>query len=187
MSKLLLFSAPSGAGKTTIVNHLLDEFEELAFSVSATTRDKRAYEVEGKDYYFISSGAFRKLIKKGAFVEWEEVYENQFYGTLKSEIERLWAEKKHIIFDIDVKGAYSIKKTYPEQSLSVFIKPLSTKVLFDRLKKRKTESEASLKKRIAKVAEELTYEDKSDLVLINDDLNRALQKAEEIVKNFING
>lgn len=186
MSKLLIFAAPSGAGKTTIVQHLLKEFESLSFSTSATTRAQRNYEKEGIHYYFISAQEFKNLIQQEAFVEWEEVYENQFYGTLKSEVERLWAEGKNIIFDIDVKGALNIKKCYPENSLAVFIKTLSPEILFQRLRRRNTESEESLKKRINKAKEELSFENKFDAVLVNDNLETTLREAEEIVLKFIN-
>ncbi|MEM7103149.1 MAG: guanylate kinase [Bacteroidota bacterium] len=184
--KLIIVAAPSGAGKTTIVRHLLKTFDFLDFSVSATTREKRAHEEHGKHYYFISVDDFNKKLGKGAFLEWQEVYENQYYGTLKSEIERLWALNKQVIFDIDVKGALNIKKAYPDNSLSVFVKPPSPEILFERLRNRKTESEASLKKRIARATEELTYEHKFDIVLLNDDLETALENAEKIVLAFIN-
>ena len=185
MSKLLIFAAPSGAGKTTIVHHLLDHFDSLSFSVSATTRARRPHEREGEDYYFLKVEDFKQLIAEDAFVEWEEVYDNQFYGTLKREVQRLWQEDKNIIFDIDVKGALNIKKAYPEESLSVFIKPPSPETLFERLRKRQTESAESLRKRMARVEEELTYEDRFDTVLVNDDLEVALRKAEKIVRDFL--
>lgn len=185
MRKLLIFTAPSGAGKTTIVRHLLNRFDRLAFSISATTRQRRPSEVEGKDYYFISKERFQELIAKDAFVEWEQVYEDQFYGTLKREVERLWQDKKHIIFDIDVNGALNIKRTYPQQSLAVFIRPPSQEVLIERLKQRRTEDKKSLEKRIKKVKKELLYQDKFDVVLINDDLGKALKEAERLVINFL--
>lgn len=185
MSKLLLFAAPSGAGKTTIVHHLLKHFEGLSFSVSATTRPPRPHETEGRDYYFISRSRFEELVRQGAFVEWEEVYEGVFYGTLKSEIERLWAGGRHIIFDIDVKGAMNIKKAYPREALAVFVKPPSLEALEERLRARHTESEANIRKRLARAAEEMGYENKFDVVLVNDILEGALRRAEQIVEPFI--
>ena len=185
MNKLLLFAAPSGAGKTTIVHHLLDTFGELSFSISATTRPRRPHEKEGRDYYFISRKRFEELISQDAFVEWEEVYEGLFYGTLKSEVERLWAEGKHIIFDIDVKGAMNIKQAYPREALAVFVKPPSMAALEKRLTARRTEDETTLKKRLDRAAEEMAYENKFDVVLVNDVLAEALAKAEKIVSDFI--
>jgi guanylate kinase len=186
MNKLLLFAAPSGAGKTTIVHHLLDTFDTLAFSVSATTRPRRAHEVHGKDYYFISPEEFREKIRQDAFVEWEEVYEDLYYGTLKSEIERLWKANKSIVFDIDVEGAMNLKKQYPDESLAIFIKPPSLAILTERLRQRKTESEESLQKRLDKAVKELSYENKFDLILVNDVLIDALKQAEHIVRSFLN-
>ncbi|HMQ60315.1 MAG TPA: guanylate kinase [Flavilitoribacter sp.] len=185
MGKLIIFTAPSGAGKTTIVRHLLKVFPNLAFSVSATTRQPRSYEEEGRDYYFVSVSQFRSWIDAGAFAEWQEVYEGQFYGTLHSEISRLWAEGKHIIFDIDVKGAVNLKKTYGDQALSVFVKPPSPEVLFERLNLRRTEDPVSLAKRIAKTKEELSYQNKFDAILVNDVLETALTDAERLVSVFL--
>lgn len=186
MSKLLIVTAPSGAGKTTIVHHLLQHFTNLAFSVSATTRQRRAHEEEGKDYYFISVEDFKARVALGAFVEWEEVYDNQFYGTLRSEIERLWALGKNIVFDIDVRGAANLKKSYPDDALTIFVKPPSPEILFERLRRRKTENEDSLRKRIARASEELTWENKFDVVLINDELDRVLAEAISVAADFLN-
>ena len=185
MNKLIIVTAPSGAGKTTIVHHLLSTFDELAFSVSATNRGKRDHETEGVDYYFLSTPEFKHLISGGAFLEYEEVYDNQYYGTLKRELERLWALGKCIIFDVDVKGATNIQKAYPGESLSIFIKPPSKEILLERLKNRKTETPESLKKRIARASEELTYENKFDTVIVNDDLSKALAQADTLVGNFL--
>ncbi|MBR9919768.1 MAG: guanylate kinase [Bacteroidetes bacterium] len=183
--KLIVITAPSGAGKTTIVRHLLSEIEELAFSVSATSRKPRHYEKEGRDYYFLSAEDFRRKADNKEFLEWEEVYHNQFYGTLKSEVQRLWDSGKHIIFDIDVKGAVNIKSAYPEQTMTLFIKPPSKEVLFERLRKRNTEDEASLQKRFRRAEDELAYEERFDDSLINDDLDTALQEAENKVRQFL--
>ncbi len=185
MSKLLILTAPSGAGKTTVVRHLLKTRNDLAFSISATTRAMRPHETEGKDYYFISPEKFRDLIAKDEFVEWEEVYTNQFYGTLKDEINRLWGMGKHIIFDIDVKGALNLKRIFPDNSLAIFVKPPSKEILFERLRQRKTETEESLKKRLARAEEELSYQNKFDHILVNDVLERALKEAEEVVAAFL--
>ena len=186
MSKMLIFTAPSGAGKTTIVRHLLKKFPELAFSVSASTRQKRAHEVDGHDYYFISAEDFEQKIQQNHFVEWEEVYRGLRYGTLHSEIDRLWQKGKHIIFDIDVKGATNIKKAYPKEAMVVFVKPPSPEILFKRLRDRNTEDEKSLATRIARATEELNYESTFDYVLLNDDLSIALAEAEEVTRIFLN-
>lgn len=183
--KLIVFTAPSGAGKTTIVRHLLAKYDALAFSVSATTRAARSHEIHGRDYYFLSLAEWNQKIAEGDFLEWEEVYTNQYYGTLKSEIERLWALGKYVVFDIDVKGATNIKKAYGDKAVTVFVKPPSSEILFNRLRNRQTEDEASLKKRIARAAEELTYENTFDVVLLNDDLTTCLQKAEQIIEKIV--
>lgn len=185
MKKLIVVTAPSGAGKTTIVRHLLDSFGQLAFSVSVTTRPRRVNEQEGKDYYYTSVSAFKSLIEQDAFLEWQEVYEHQFYGTLKSEVERLWAAGKTVVFDIDVKGAVNVKKTFPEEALTIFVKPPSPSVLYDRLKKRQSESEESLRKRIEKASFELDFEKHFDIVLVNDRLEETLGRAEEIVRAYL--
>lgn len=184
-SKMILITAPSGAGKTTIVRHLLSAFDILDFSVSATTREKRPHEIAGRDYYFKSLKEFQALIEEGGFAEFEEVYENQFYGTLKSEIERLWEIKKRIVFDIDVRGATNLKEQYGDKALAIFIAPPSYEVLEKRLIDRKTESEASLKKRLKRVKREMEYKDTFDTVLVNDDLDVALAEAEYKVLSFI--
>lgn len=184
--KMIVVTAPSGAGKTTIVQHLLGHFDFLDFSISATTREKRPKEKHGKDYFFMSVEAFKTQRRKRKFVEWEEVYENQFYGTLKSEVERIWSESKHIIFDIDVKGAKSLKKKYGDQCLAIFIAPPSLSVLVERLTNRKTESEASLKKRIRKVKREMKSMNTFDRVLVNDLLEVAKEEAELMIKDFLN-
>lgn len=184
--KMIIFTAPSGAGKSTIVHHLLDVFPQLSFSISATTRLRRPHEEDGKDYYFVSKDQFRAWVADGAFVEWEEVYEDQFYGTLHREIERIWQSGLHIVFDIDVKGATAIKKAYPDQSLAVFVKPPSYEILVERLIRRRTENEQSLKKRLDRIKKELQYESKFDVVLLNDQLDIALKEAEKIVADFLN-
>jgi len=182
--KIIIFTAPSGSGKTTIVRHLLKKYDFLGFSVSATNRKKRTKEIDGKDYYFLTSEKFQRKIKEEAFVEWEEVYDNQYYGTLKSEIERLWSKGKHVVFDIEVKGATNIKNIYPDNSLAIFVRPPSMAELQRRLTNRKTESASSLKKRLARAEEELTYEDKFDTVIINDLLEVALEESEQIIESF---
>ena len=182
---MILITAPSGAGKTTIVRHLLDAYDFLGFSVSVTTREKREHEVEGKDYYFVSPEKFRELIANDELAEYEEVYENQFYGTLKSEIDRVCAHGKKIIFDIDVKGATNLKKQYGDQALAVFISPPTLEVLEKRLIDRQTESDASLKKRLARVRKEMEYKDSFDQVLVNDVLDVALLEAEKRLLSFL--
>ncbi len=183
--KMFVFTAPSGAGKTTIVRHLLSEYDFLDFSVSATTREKRTHEVDGKDYYFLKPEEFRAKVENGDFIEWEEVYDDQFYGTLKSEVDRLWENRKHIVFDIEVMGATNIKSMYKEACLATFIKPPSLDILIERLTNRKTESASSLKKRIARVRREMGYENSFDRVLVNDLLQVALKEAEFIIEDFL--
>ena len=183
--KLIIFSAPSGAGKTTLVKHLLAAGLGLEFSVSATSRQKRAGETDGKDYYFLTAAAFREKIKEDAFLEWEEVYQDHFYGTLKSEVQRIWSKGKHVIFDVDVVGGLNIKQQYGEKALSVFVMPPTPEHLEDRLRKRSTESEENLKKRLDKARHELSFAGRFDKILINDDLDKAKQEAELLVKEFI--
>ena len=185
MAKMLLFTAPSGAGKTTIVRHLLQTSPQLAFSISATTRKRRAHEEDGRDYYFIEEADFRNRIESGDFVEYEEFYGGLLYGTLHSEIDRLWQAGKTIVFDIEVKGATNIKRAYPEETLAVFVKPPSEDILFQRLRSRATEDADSLAHRIARAAEELSYENKFDYVLLNDDLATTLAEAEQLVRNWL--
>ncbi|MGB2224330.1 MAG: guanylate kinase [Polaribacter sp.] len=184
--KLFVFSAPSGSGKTTIVRHLLQQERlNLSFSISATSRAPRGEEKDGIDYYFISLKEFKSKIKNEEFLEWEEVYRDNFYGTLKTEVERIWSQKKHVIFDIDVAGGLRIKKKFPNQTLAVFVKPPSVDELKIRLKKRKTESEEKINMRIAKASVELATAPQFDKIIKNYDLETALAEAEELVKNFI--
>jgi len=184
--KLIVFSAPSGSGKTTIVKHLLDlDYLNLEFSISATSRERRGEEIEGKDYYYLSIKDFKKKIKADEFLEWEEVYRDNFYGTLKSEIERIWALGKHVIFDIDVVGGLRIKKKYPQETLAVFVKPPSVDELKIRLKKRKTESDDKINMRIAKASVELATAPQFDTIIKNHDLKLALKEAEALVANFV--
>lgn len=185
--KLVMVAAPSGAGKTTIVRHLLKSLpNKLAFSISATNRESRVNELDGKDYYFLSTDAFKEKIKAHAFVEWEEVYENAFYGTLYAEVERIWKSGKSVIFDVDVKGALNIKRQYPDISLSLFVDPPSIDALRERLEKRDTETEHSIARRLRKAAHELQFKSQFDAVVLNDDLEWAKAKAEEIVQAFLN-
>ncbi len=186
--KLLVFSAPSGSGKTTIVRHLLAQPElNLEFSVSCTTRALRGQEINGKDYYFISIEDFKKHIKAEDFVEWEEVYRDNFYGTLKSEVERIWAMGKNVIFDIDVAGGLRIKKKFPEETLAVFVKPPSVDELKRRIKERSTESDDKINMRIAKAHVELATAPQFDKIIKNYDLDVAKAEAYELVKKFVSG
>jgi guanylate kinase len=183
-TKLIIFSAPSGAGKTTIVRHLLENNPELAFSVSATTRERRPHEVDGKDYYFLSKEEFEEKIKNNEFAEYEQVYQGTYYGTLKSEIERLRKEGKNLIFDVDVEGGLKIKKLYRQDALAVFVKVSSVEVLKERLNNRNTETEAKRAERIAKAVKELMYEKLFDVVVENDNLEEALAKAQKLYNDF---
>lgn len=184
--KLIIFSAPSGSGKTTIVRHLLQQPElNLAFSVSATSRPRRGKEKDGVNYYFITVSEFKKHIKNDDFLEWEEVYRDSFYGTLKSEVERLWAEGKNVIFDIDVVGGLRIKKKFPEQTLAVFVKPPSVDELKIRLKKRSTESDDKINMRVAKASVELATAPQFDKIIKNYDLDIALEEAHQLVEEYV--
>ena len=185
MRKLVLFAAPSGAGKTTIVKRLLQTFDNLAFSISATTRPRRIHEVDGRDYYFMDQETFKAHIDADDFVEWEEVYPGTFYGTLKREVERLWQSNKDVVFDVDVQGALRIKQAYPQQCLSVFVKPPSLSALISRLEGRQTESVESLQERIGKAEEELKFENKFDYILVNDVLDVAVKEAEHLVGDWL--
>lgn len=183
--KALIFSAPSGSGKTTIVKHLLQQNPDLGFSISASTRDKRGrIEQNGKDYYFLTPAEFKTKIDRDEFIEWEEVYEGNFYGTLKSEIERIWAQGKNVIFDVDVKGGINLKKYFGDKALAVFVKVPSLDALSERLSDRGTESPESLSRRLFKAQFEMTFEDKFDVVLINEDLNQSQAEAQKLYEGF---
>lgn len=183
--KLIIFSAPSGAGKTTIVQYLLSIFPEISFSISCTTRPKRENEIDGKDYYFLTEEQFQEKIKNNEFIEYEEVYKGRYYGTLHSEIERLWNQGKHVIFDIDVRGGLNLKNQFKDRALAIFIAPPSLKDLEERLKNRNTENLESLLTRIQKADEELSFAKDFDAVIINDNLEKAQNKAKTLVKNFL--
>ncbi|MCD6111913.1 MAG: guanylate kinase [Bacteroidales bacterium] len=183
--KLIIFSAPSGAGKTTIVKQMLDLELNLEFSISACTREKRFNEINGKDYYFISVQEFKKKIKENEFIEWEEVYEGVFYGTLKSEINRITDKGKNVVFDIDVKGGINIKNLYKDDALSIFVMPPSIKHLEERLKNRSTDSLETIKKRLRKAELELQYADRFDRVIINDNLEKAVKEAKNTILEFL--
>ncbi len=184
--KAIIFSAPSGSGKTTIVKHLLRHFDELAFSISATTRPRRTErEIDGKDYYFLTVDEFKQKINEDAFVEWEEVYDGNFYGTLKSEVERLWAEGKHVLFDVDVKGGIKLNEYFKEKGLAIFVKVKDMSELEKRLRHRNTETEENIKRRLAKARYEMSFEDNFDITLISEDLDKTLKKAENLVMEFI--
>lgn len=184
-SKLIIISAPSGAGKSTIVNHLLKIFPELSFSVSATSRNKREGETNGKEYYFVTVEEFQLMIETNQLLEWQEVYPQSYYGTPRSEIERINKQGRTPVFDLDVVGGVNVKRMYGSQALSVFIKPPSFEILEQRLRARATDTEQSLQKRLSKVRYELTFEDKFDCIVINDVLEHALASAESLVKQFL--
>ena len=184
--KLIVFSAPSGSGKTTIVRHLLKQKElNLEFSISATSREKRGQEADGKDYYYLSLEDFKNKIKSDKFLEWEEVYRDNFYGTLKSEVERIWAKDKHVIFDIDVSGGLRIKRKFPELTLAIFVKPPSIDELKIRLKKRQTEDIDKINMRVAKASAELATAPLFDRIIENNNLDDALEKSYNEVNLFL--
>lgn len=186
-NKVIIFSAPSGAGKSTVVNHLLSKYPELEFSISATSRAPRGQERHGVEYYFFSADEFRELIAKEQFVEYEEVYAGSFYGTLKSEVERIWAKGNTIVFDIDVQGGVNLKRIFGEQALSIFIQAPSVDILRERLIGRQTDTMEAIERRVAKAASEMEFAaGKFDYTLINDDLQTALTEAENVVKCFLN-
>lgn len=184
--KLIIFSAPSGAGKTTIVKHLLNKYpNKIAFSISATTRNPRGQEINNHDYYFITKEAFLHKIAKHEFVEFEEVYADTFYGTLKSEIQRVWNQGKHVIFDIDVEGGLRLKKKFEQNALAIFVNPPSIEILQQRLVSRGTDSKEKLAERFAKAEKELAYAPQFDVILNNFDLEKACKQAEELLNEFL--
>ncbi|MGK7392151.1 MAG: guanylate kinase [Candidatus Cyclobacteriaceae bacterium M2_1C_046] len=184
--KAIIFCAPSGSGKTTIVRHLLATNPKLGFSISACTRDRRGRtETNGQDYYFLTPEEFKQKIDNDEFVEWEEVYAGNFYGTLKSEVQRIWDEGRHVIFDVDVKGGLKLKEYFGDSGLSIFVKVPSLEVLKERLMDRKTESEDSLSRRLFKAQFEMKFQDKFDVVLVNEDLEDSLKKASVLVEDFL--
>jgi guanylate kinase len=185
-NKLIVITAPSGAGKTSITKYLLNTFPQLAFSVSAATRQPRSYETNGTDYYFISLADFKEKIRQKEFAEWEMVYEGKYYGTLKSELKRIWALHKIPVLDIDVKGAIHIQQQYPENTLSLFIEPPSVDVLKSRLESRGTETAESLAARVNKASYELSFKDQFNKIITNEEFERACAEAEKIVGDFIN-
>ena len=183
--KFVIFSAPSGAGKTTIVKHLLETELPLEFSISACSRNPRMGEINGKDYYFLSEDEFKTKIAQNEFIEWEEVYTGNYYGTLKSEVERIWSQGKHVMFDIDVKGGINLKKMFPDITLSVFVKPPSVAELEKRLRGRSTDDNETIRKRLDKAVYELSFADQFDVSLVNDNLDEAKEKAKQLVQDFI--
>lgn len=183
--KALIFSAPSGSGKTTIVRHLLRHNPNLDFSISACTRPKRPNETDGKDYYFLTPDVFKEKIRRKEFIEWEEVYPDQFYGTLKSEINRIWQNQQHVIFDVDVEGGLSLKKYFQQQALAVFVKAPSLEAIRHRLLNRKTDSLTSIIQRLEKAAHELTYESQFDVTIVNDTLEDSFRQAQQLYEQFV--
>ena len=184
-NKIIIITAPSGAGKTSITRYLLNILPELAFSVSAATREARSYEQHGRDYYFLTPEDFKHKIQQGEFVEWEMVYEGKFYGTLKSELQRIWDNNQVPLLDIDVKGALHVKEQYPDTTLTIFIEPPSVEELKKRLQSRGTETAESLQTRVNKASFELSFKDHFDECIVNDDFEKACQKAEQIVREFL--
>src|SRR5687767_3987516 len=183
--KAMIFSAPSGSGKTTIVKHLLKNNPDLGFSISASTRDRRGRKEEhGKDYYFLTPEQFKQHIDANDFVEWEEVYEGNFYGTLKSEIERIWKEGKNVVFDVDVKGGLNLKKYFADKALAIFVKVPSVETLKERPHDRGTESEENLSRRLFKAQFEMSFQDKFDVVLVNENLEKSLAEAQHLYNQF---
>ncbi len=185
LGKLLIFSAPSGSGKTTLVKYIMEKQDNLAFSISATSRNRRGKEVDGQDYYFLSADEFRNKISSNDFVEWEEVYTNRYYGTLKTEVDRIRKSGNHVVFDVDVVGGVNIKSIYDDQALAIFVMPPSIEALRDRLIARGSDSEQDIQTRIDKAEFELTFSHKFDKVVINDDLEKAKKEALELVLDFI--
>ncbi|GAE66807.1 guanylate kinase [Chryseobacterium indologenes] len=185
MDKVIIFSAPSGSGKTTLVKHSLETFPELKFSISCTTRQPRVSEVHAVDYHFLSPDEFRQKISEGAFVEYEEVYTDKYYGTLKSEVEKIWNQGKVVIFDVDVKGGISLKKYFGEKALSIFIEPPSIEELERRLVSRNTDDAETIKTRVEKAEEEMSYAGEFDKIVINTDLDVAKKEIESLIKSFI--
>lgn len=183
--KSVIISAPSGSGKTTLVNHILKKFPDLEFSVSATSREPRENEEDEKNYYFLNPSEFRKKIKNDEFVEWEEVYKDMYYGTLKSELQKIWKKGKHVIFDVDVFGGLNLKKIFGDKALSVFVSVPSIGELEKRLRNRSTDPEEIIMKRLAKARHEMAYSTEFDVIIVNDDLERACREAEKIVNTFI--
>ena len=185
MGKAILFSAPSGCGKTTIIRELMQYFDCFGFSISATSRQPRAGEVDGKDYYFLSNTEFKRRVDQGDFLEWEEVYAGTCYGTLKSEVERLWAEGRVAVFDVDVNGGRNIKRHFGADALSIFVMPPSVEVLEQRLRSRGTESEEAIAKRLGRSAEELKQAPQFDVTIVNDDLPRAVAETRRVIEDFL--
>lgn len=184
--KAVIFSAPSGSGKTTIVKHLLKNNPQLGFSISACTRDRRGrHEQNGKDYYFLTPEEFKQRIDRNDFVEWEEVYEGNFYGTLKEEIQRIWDQGRTVLFDVDVKGGLHLKDYFGDNALAIFVKVPSLDVLVNRLEDRGTESEESLSRRLYKARFEMTFEDQFDVVLVNDDMQNSFVEAKRLIAEFL--